>query len=96
MGFTSLALIYGFFSVTCTFAIPINQRFGYKKTMIMASLSYVTYIFSFLLPVKKSEALAAGQEVDKWYFNDAFVKFVYLGASCLIGIGAGPLWVSNA
>ena len=96
LGFLSIALIYGVFAITSLFSAPINRYFGTKWTLVFSSFTYVLYIMSFLLPCYRFEKEERGEDITAFYYSNTFIKIVYLGASCLCGIGAGPLWVSQA
>ena len=95
LGFISITLIYLTFSVASAFAIPINKKLGTKWTLILSALAYASYIAAYLFPVYKSEKMERGEDVSyQLIYKDGFIKTIYLGGSVLIGIGAGPLWVS--
>ena len=94
IGFLSIALIYLTFAATSLMAAPINKYLGTRWTLFLSALTYVIYIASYLFAVVKVQRIADGKDVSSWIFNDGFVKFIFLFASCLTGAGAGPLWVS--
>ena len=76
-------------------AVPINKALGTKMTFVFGSLCYVIWIAGFILPAKKYEAKHAGEDVENiWYYSDGVIKAYSIGSSFLVGVGAGPLWVS--
>ncbi len=53
LGFLNLSIINFFFAISSLVAAPINKRFGSKNVLFAASLTYPTWIFSFLAPAYK-------------------------------------------
>ena len=55
------------------------------------------YIAAYLFPVFRQEKIERGESIEGYViYTDGFIKTIYLGGSVLIGVGAGPLWVSQA
>ena len=94
LGILNISIIYFMFAFSSMIAVPINKALGTKLTFVFGSMCYVIWIAGFILPAKKYELVHAGQSVDKWYYSDTVIKAYAIGSSFLVGVGAGPLWVS--
>ena len=87
LGFLNLAIVYLSFSITSVFAASINRRFGTKRTLFFSGLTYAVWIGGFLMPAYQSESL----EVE---YPRELIIGVNIGTAVILGMGAGPLWVS--
>ena len=94
LGFIMLSLSYLFFCTTAMFAAPINKKLGTKWTLVISSLAYVCIIASFIIPCYKFEKLKRNEDVSSFIYSDSIIKFLCLSSAFIIGMGAGPLWVS--
>ena len=99
LGFINIALLYLFFAIMSMFAIPLNRYLGSRLTLCLSGFTYAIWIAGFLLPAYKFEyilkhSLEAADEIA--IFNDGLIITINLGTAVLLGLGAGPLWVSQA
>ena len=93
LGFVNISLIYLSFAVTAMFAAPINKRLGTRKTLILSGLAYALWIAMFLVPTYRSEN---SEKLEFFLFSDTAITVLSMLSSVIIGIGAGPLWVSQS
>ena len=96
LGFINLSLVYLSFALTGMLSSPINRKFGTRNTLIISSLTYAIWIAAFLLPAYKYEFKQNGEEINSIFLSDKFITFTTIFTAFLLGIGAGPLWVSQA
>jgi hypothetical protein len=92
LGFINLAVVYLSFGVGSLFASRINKALGTKLTLCFSGLAHALWIASFLMPAYKFEAV--GQDKEK--FSDGLIVITNIGGAFLLGLGAGPLWVSQS
>ena len=76
------------------FAAPFNKRLGTKVTLIFSGLTYALWIAMFLVPTYRSENSTDFD--DSFLFSDGAITILSMFSSVIIGIGAGPLWVSQS
>ena len=89
LGFLNVSFMYGGFALSSmTIAIPINKKLGTKLTLFVSGLSYAIWISGFLLPAYKYE-----EEIS---MSVTPIKIINLLGALVFGLGAGPLWVSQA
>ena len=96
LGFINLSIIYLTFGMTSTVAVPINKFLGTSLTLCLSALTYALWIASFLLPAYKSQMIENKEANELLIFQDFFIKSVVIISAVLIGLGAGPLWVSQS
>ena len=97
LGFINIALVYLFFAIVSMFAIRLNRYLGSRLTLCLSGFTYAIWIAGFLLPAYKFEyikehGLEAADKIA--IFNDRLIITINLGTAVLLGLGAGPLWVS--
>ena len=95
LGFINLAIIYLSFGCNSLLASRINDKFGTRLTLCFSGLTYALWVASFLLPAYKYEALQNGYTNEE-LVSDNVIIVVTLTSAFLIGLGAGPLWVSQS
>ena len=94
LGFINLSLIYLSFATTSIFSAPINKKFGTKWTLVFSALTYALWIAVFLIPCYKYEKLKRNENVSSIFYSDGVIKTLSLMSAIILGMGAGPLWVS--
>jgi hypothetical protein len=87
LGFINITIVYLCFALSSMIAIPINRKLGSRLTLCLSGLTYGIWILGFLLPAYKYE-----QTVD---LSDTSIIAINLTTAMIIGLGAGPLWVSQ-
>ena len=97
LGFINLAIVYFTFSMASLFlSVPINKKLGHKYTMFFSAAAYAAWEFAFILPAYKYENYKDVKKDDlPAIFSDSSIIFFSIFSAVLIGLGAGPLWVSN-
>jgi len=90
LGFINVAIIYITFSLFALFAIRINKFFGTRVTIFMSALTYTFWTACFLLPAYRFET-----KDDQGILSDTAITLVIIISAAFLGMGAGPLWVSQ-
>lgn len=91
LGFINLTIVYLTFSINSVFAIKINKKLGTKRTLVASAMTYAMWIGCFILPAYRYE-----NNIKTGIFSDTALKTLSFITAFLLGIGAGPLWVSQA
>jgi len=95
LGFINLTIVYCGFAFASILAGPINKKFGTRMTCFASGMTYALWIAAFLLPAYKFEKKMRGEPTeDSFWMSDGMIIFLSLFTATLLGIGAGPLWVS--
>ena len=88
LGFLNLAIIYFVFSIASMFGGKVQDRLGNKYTLFLCSLTYAMWIAGFIIPASiKKDSLDEEQSSTR-------VVVLIIVTATLIGLGAGPLWVT--
>lgn len=95
IGFVNIAIIYLTFCFGSLFASTINRKLGHKATLFLASLMYVIWAWAFLLPVYKHENKEEVGDPNSGIFSDLSIKCITLITAVLVGLGSGPLWITQ-
>jgi MFS family permease len=97
LGFINLSIVYCGFAFASMLAGPINRRLGTRMTCIVSGMTYALWIGAFLLPAYKFEKKMKGESTEgSFWMSNGMVIFSSLFTAALLGMGAGPLWVSQA
>ena len=96
LGFINLSIVYCGFAFAAILAAPINKKLGTRMTCFCCGMTYAFWIAAFLLPAYKFENKMAGFTEESFWMSDGFIIFMSIFSALLLGIGAGPLWVSQA
>lgn len=91
LGLYNLAVLYLFASLCSFFSTAIVNKMGIKTAMIVATMCYVFWILSFLLPSLYNDYKDSGI----FLFNYGFITFISLFASAVNGFGAGLIKVAQ-
>ena len=93
LGFINVAIIYLSFSFASMLAVKIQKALGTRLTLTVSALAYTFWIACFLFPAYKFEE---GTDNDSGVYDPNVIKILSIVSSAIIGIGAGPLWVSQS
>lgn len=96
IGFINLAIIYGSFCLFSLLSVYINRKLGHRMTLFLSSSLYAIWAFVFMLPAYKyqNKANLTQEQKDSFWLSDDFIIACSLISAFLLGLGAGPLWVS--
>ena len=97
LGFINIAIVYLTFAGMSMFAIPVKRKLGTRITLAVSTLTYALWIAAFLLPAYKYEYIEEnGAEAAELVgiFDNRIITAVTIVTAVLLGLGAGPLWVS--
>ena len=89
LGFVNLSVVYILYSISSLFAVKINRLLGTRLTLVLSALTYATWIAAHLLPVYRLE-----YQIETGICSDESITVISIVTAALLGIGAGPLWVS--
>lgn len=97
IGFINLAIIYGSFCIFSLSAVVINRKLGHRMTLFLSSSLYAIWAFVFMLPAYKyqNKANLTKEELESGWLSDTSIITCSLISAFLVGLGAGPLWVSQ-
>jgi MFS family permease len=95
LGLINIAIVYLSFALTSVLASFINKKLGTRWTLVLSALTYATWIAGFILPSKRSK-LSLNEYENNIVYSDGFIKFIIIITAFLLGLGAGPLWVSQS
>ncbi len=95
LGFINIAIIYMAFTIASLFASRINKALGTKMTLFLSALTYTIWTFCFMLPAYRFETKSSEKD-GKPAISDLTIKVTSLLSATILGVGAGPLWVSQA
>lgn len=94
LGFINISLVYLSFATTAMLSVPVNRKLGTKWTLVASGMAYALWIGIFLIPCYKYEKLQRKEDVSSFIFSDTLIKVLSLSSALILGMGAGPLWVS--
>eukprot|EP00347_Sterkiella_histriomuscorum_P006770 403351494 len=91
LGFYSIAVLYLVFGICSLFSTGIVKKIGTKTSLVVGSLCYSFWIFSFLSPAFAIHA----ENKDFFLFRRGFVYFSLVFTAAFIGFGASIIWVAQ-
>ena len=94
LGLLSVSLIYFVYACNSMMAAKIIKKFGTRMTLCLSGLSYSFWIGSFLVPAYKHSKIQEGVDPEE-LVSDEFIIGLFLISGFILGLGAGPLWVSQ-
>ena len=89
LGILNQSTIYGGFALSGLYAEKVFEKCGAKRTLFFASMFYVMWVVVFIIPCLIFEKEGNIDSIRN------IVKVANLGTGALVGLAAGPLWVSS-
>jgi len=95
LGFVNLCVIYLFFGLGSLVSAPINRKFGHRLSLVVSSTTFFLWIAAFIIPAYKYDNYRDHKGPVPALFSDTSVVITQIFSAWLVGVGGGPLWVSQ-
>lgn len=89
VGFYSNAVLQAVSMLMCFFAVPVNNKLGFKWSILLAGSTYAFYAASFILPGFRSET----DDPSQWYLGKTFISVTVLMGAAINGLGDSIMWI---